>query len=123
MIDCQGSHLEGLAAAMHALALAYPSEDLSPLSPLVGFNALPPEGQTIIDQHSGLLGEDYYAHIRRGIAAGTIRNIDVEARALMLPGLLSWLVKDDVPTDLEQRRQIAHEIANLVAVGLLNHRS
>jgi hypothetical protein len=39
-------------------------------------------------------------------------------RALMLPGLLSWLVKDDVPTDPAQQQHIATEIANLVAVGL-----
>jgi hypothetical protein len=36
----------------------------------------------------------------------------------MLPGLLSWLVKDDVPTDSLQQQHIAREIANLVAVGL-----
>ena len=29
----------------------------------------------------------------------------------MLPGLLSWLVKDDVPTDPSQQQHIAREIA------------
>jgi len=37
---------------------------------------------------------------------------------LMLPGLVSWLVKEDVPRDLAQQRHIAREVANLVALGL-----
>ena len=53
---------------------------------------------------------------QRGALA--LRRVDVEARALMLPGLVSWLVKDDVPSDPAQQQQIAREIANLVAVGL-----
>jgi hypothetical protein len=36
----------------------------------------------------------------------------------MLPGLLSWLVKDDVPSDPHEQQHIAHEIANIVAVGV-----
>jgi hypothetical protein len=44
--------------------------------------------------------------------------VDVDARALMLPGLLSWLVKDDVPSDPNEQQHIAREIANFVAVGI-----
>ena len=40
------------------------------------------------------------------------------AQLAVLPGLLSWLVKEDVPTDESRRKFIAGEIANLVAVGL-----
>jgi AcrR family transcriptional regulator len=113
-----GSRLNALAAAMHALSLAYPSEELSPLSPLVGFAALSADGQRKIDRYSLELGEAYHSVIRGGIEEGSIRNVDVEARALMLPGLVSWLVKDDVPTDPARRAHIATEVANLVAVGL-----
>ncbi|HEX7011794.1 MAG TPA: TetR/AcrR family transcriptional regulator [Steroidobacteraceae bacterium] len=118
MLEYQGSRLEALAAAMHALALAYPNEELSPLSPLVGYGALSPEGQARFDANSRALGEAYHGLIRQGIHEGSIRELDIEARALMLPGLLSWLVKDDVPTDPQRRQAIAIEIANLVAVGL-----
>jgi AcrR family transcriptional regulator len=119
MNDYQGSELEALCAAMHALALAYPADELSPLSPLVGSGALSEEGRERFQQNSAQLGDAYHQQIRRGIERGWIRdNIDVEARALMLPGLLSWLVKDDVPTDPAQHAHIAQEIANLVAVGL-----
>jgi AcrR family transcriptional regulator len=119
MIEYSGSRLEALSAAMHALALAYPSEELSPLTPLAGYSALTPEGQAKMDRYGFELGDGYHTMIRRGIQEGSIRDVDVEARALMLPGLLSWLVKDDVPTDKNEQRKIAVEIANLVAVGLL----
>ncbi|HYM35976.1 MAG TPA: TetR/AcrR family transcriptional regulator, partial [Steroidobacteraceae bacterium] len=114
----EGSRLEALAAAMHALSLAYPSEELTPLSPLVGFGALSAEGQAKIESYSEELGQSYHTVIRRGIEDGSVVDIDVEARALMLPGLISWLVKDDVPTDPIRREHIAREVANVVAVGL-----
>jgi AcrR family transcriptional regulator len=117
-IEYPGTRMQALAAAMHALARAYPSEELSPLSPLVGFGALSPEGQAKMDQLGALLGQEYHALIQRGMREGSIHEVDVEARALMLPGLISWLVKDDVPSDPTQQQQIAREIANLVAVGL-----
>jgi AcrR family transcriptional regulator len=122
MMDYQGTRLEALSAAMHALALAYPSEELSPLTPLAGYSALTPEGQAKMDRYGAELGEGYHNKIRRGIQEGSILDVDVEARALMLPGLLSWLVKDDVPSDKSERQHIATEIANLVAVGLLTRK-
>jgi AcrR family transcriptional regulator len=119
MLEQRGSRLEALAAAMHALALAYPSDELTPLSPLVGHGALSPEGQAAFDRNSGLLGDAYHGLIRQGMEEGSIAPLDdVEARALMLPGLVSWLVKDDVPRDAAQQRHIAREVANVVAVGL-----
>jgi AcrR family transcriptional regulator len=113
-----GTRLEALAAAMHALSMAYPSEELSPLSPLVGFSALSAEGQKRIEGYSDELAKAYHGMIRRGIEEGSMRDIDVEARSLMLPGLTSWLVKDDVPADSDRQQYIAREVANLVAVGL-----
>jgi AcrR family transcriptional regulator len=119
MLEQRGTRLEALAAAMHALALAYPRDELTPLSPLVGHGALSPEGQAAFDRNSGLLGDAYHGLLRQGMEEGSIAALDdVEARALMLPGLISWLVKDDVPRDPAQQQHIAREVANLVAVGL-----
>ena len=70
-------------------------------------------------QHSAELSNGYHETLRKGIEEGSIApNVDIEARALVLPGLLSWLVKEDVPTDEPRRKFIAGEIAKLVAVGL-----
>jgi len=120
MNDYQGSELEALCAAMYALALIYPAEELAPLSLLVGSGALSAEGRERFRVvNSALLGDAYHRKIRRGIEGGCIRTVDIEARTLMLPGLLSWLVKDDVPTDPSQHTHVAREIANLVAVGFM----
>jgi AcrR family transcriptional regulator len=118
MTAYSGSRLEALVAAMHALALAYTSEVLTPLSPLVGFAALSHDGQARIEAHSKALADTYHTQIRRGIDEHCVTNVDVDARALMLPGLLSWLVKDDVPSDPNEQQHIAREIANFVAVGI-----
>lgn len=113
-----GTRLSAVASAMYALAISYPREDLSPLSPLVGFDALSSEAQEKFMQHSAELSDGYHETLRQGIAEGSIANVDVESRALVLPGLLSWLVKEDVPTEEARRKYIAAEIAKLVAVGL-----
>jgi AcrR family transcriptional regulator len=118
MMAYQGSRLQALAAAVQALSLAYSDEEVSPLSPLVGFSALSTEGRDRFLCNSAQLAVEYWKVVRQGIEEGSIRSIDVEARVLMLPGLLSWLVKDDVPADPAQRAHIAREISHLVAVGL-----
>lgn len=123
MLEYQGSRIDALAAAMHAIAMAYPSDELTPLTPLTGFSALTPEGQAKMVRYGDELGEGYRTTIRLGIQEGSIRDIDVEARSLMLPGLVSWLVKDDVPADKAAQQHIATEIANLVGVGLLKRAS
>jgi len=118
MLEYSGTRMDALAASMDALARAYPNEDLNPLSPLVGHAALSPEGRAKFALRSDQLGDAYHELIRHGMRESSIRDVDVHARALMLPGLFSWLVKDDVPTDPLQQQHIAREIANLVAVGL-----
>jgi len=118
MLAYPGTRLAALIAAMKALALAYPNRQLTPLSPMVGFSALSPDAQFRIDTHGKQLGDAYHAHIRSGIAEESIKDVDVEARALLLPGLLSWLVKEDVPTDQNAQQRIAGEIADFVAVGV-----
>lgn len=118
MFEYSGTRMEALSASMDALARAYPNEDLNPLSPLVGHGALSPEGREKFGIRSDQLGDAYHELIRQGMRESSIKDVDVHARALMLPGLLSWLVKDDVPTDPLQQQHIAREIANLVAIGL-----
>jgi len=118
----RGSRLQALAAAAQALSLAYSDAELSPLSPQVGFSALSNEGRERFLNNSKQLAVEYWRTVEAGIVEGSVQAVDVQARVMMLPGLLSWLVKDDVPTDPAQRAHIAREIANLVAVGLASRR-
>lgn len=118
MLEYSGSRLDALVSSMDALSRAYPNEELNPLSPLVGHGALSPEGRANFAVRSHQLGDAYHELIRQGAREGSIKEVDIHARVLMLPGLFSWLVKDDVPTDPVQQQHIAREIANLVAGGL-----
>jgi AcrR family transcriptional regulator len=118
MLAHPGTRLAAISSAMYAVAIAYPREDLSPLSPLVGFDALSPAAQEKFMQQSAELSDGYHETLRKGIEEGSIADVNVESRALVLPGLLSWLVKEDVPTDEARRKYIAGEIAQLVAIGL-----
>jgi AcrR family transcriptional regulator len=114
----QGSVVEALAAAFHALAIAYPREDLSPLSPLVGFDALSEPAQANFIEQTTALTTSYREVINRGIQEGSVRELDVEARLMVMAGPFSWLLKDDMPTDSTRREHIAREIATLMAIGL-----
>jgi AcrR family transcriptional regulator len=113
-----GTRLEALASAIHAVALAYPDESLTPLSPLVGFATLSPKARARLNDYGLRLSADYRDVLRAGIKEGSLREADVIPRTVMLAGLTSWLVHEDVPTEPTRRLQIAQEIANLVMVGL-----
>jgi AcrR family transcriptional regulator len=114
----RGTRVQALASAIHAVALAYPDEALTPLSPLVGFATLAPKGRARMNDYGLRLSADYRAVLREGIKEGSLREIDVIPRTIMLAGLTSWLVHADVPTDTSRRQQIALEIANLVTGAL-----
>jgi AcrR family transcriptional regulator len=118
MNEYSGPRAQALVAAMHALALVTHNEELTPLSPLVGWASLTPPSRTRMHEQGLRLAEQYRSLIRRGISEGSIREVDVEPRSLMLAGMTSWLAKEDLPSDPARRRQIAQEIANLVAAGI-----
>ena len=47
-------HAARSVVSCHAcLVAAYPSEELSPLTPLAGYSALTPEGQSKMDRYGG----------------------------------------------------------------------
>jgi AcrR family transcriptional regulator len=113
-----GSRLQALTAAIHATALAYPDEQVAPLSPLVGFATLPREARRKMNEYALRLSEAYRAQLRAGVKEGSMGDVDVVPRTIMLAGLTSWLIREDVPTDAAHRQNIAREIANIVAVSL-----
>lgn len=113
-----GTRVEALAAAIHSVALAYPDDALTPLSPLVGFATLAPKARAKLNDYGLRLSADYRDVLREGIKEGSLRQVDVIPRTIMLAGLTSWLVHEDVPTEPTRRQQIAQEIANLVMAGL-----
>jgi AcrR family transcriptional regulator len=115
----RGTRLQALASAIHSVALAYPDEALTPLSPLVGFATLPPKARARLNDYGLRVSADYRAVLREGIKEGSLRGVDVVPRTILMAGLTSWLVHADVPTDSARREQIAQEIAHLVMAGLV----
>jgi AcrR family transcriptional regulator len=118
MLKYRGTRLEALGAAFHAASLLYPREDIAVLAPQVGLNALQPEAQRRLTANTITLSLGYTRTINEGIAAECIRPGDIEARIMMIPGAFTWLVRDDGPTDSEQREDVARKIAELLTLGL-----
>jgi AcrR family transcriptional regulator len=118
MTTYQGTRLEALSAAFHALSSAYLRDDLSPLAPLVGHEALSRETQAQMEPHANALATGYFGAISSGTAEGTLPTLDIEARVLLLPGAFSWLVKDTGTHSEERIEHIASEISSLLSLGL-----
>jgi hypothetical protein len=71
-----------------------------------------------IDELSSRLIGEFSTLFAAGIKEGSLRDVDLEATMLILPGASSWLVKGVVEVDAEGQRHIAREISNLFTIGL-----
>ena len=118
MTQHPGTRLQALAAAFHALSIAYLRDDLSPLAPLVGHDALAGETQAQVDPQSSALSSGYFGVMSAGCAEGSLEISDVQARLMLLPGFVSWLVKDTGAHGEERVEHIAREISALLCLGL-----
>jgi len=118
MTAYQGTRLEALAAAFHALSTVYLRDDLCPLAPLVGHEALSKQTQAQMEPQSEALRTGYFAAISGGCVEGTVAVEDIEARMLLLPGAFSWLVKDTGAHGPERIEHVAGEISRLLCLGL-----
>ena len=118
MTDYQGTRLQAIAAAFHALCRSYLRDDLSPLAPLVGHEALEAETKAQMAPRSASLSEGYFNALRIGNAEGTVRIEDLSAQLLVLPGFVSWLVKDTGAHSEERIEHIAREISAFLCLGL-----
>ena len=118
MTAYQGPRIEALAAAFHALSTVYLRDDLCPLAPLVGHEALSKQTQAQMEPQSEALRTGYFAAISGGCVEGSLAVSDIEARMLLLPGAFSWLVKDTGTHGPERIEHVAGEISRLLCLGL-----
>lgn len=118
MTDYSGTRAQALAAAFHALSKAYLRDDLSPLAPLVGHESLQGETQAQMEPQQAALTQGYLNALNAGCNEGTLKIADVSALLLLLPGLVSWLVKDTGAHGEERVEHIAREISALLCLGL-----
>ncbi len=118
MTDYSGTRVQALAAAFHALSKAYLRDDLSPLAPLVGHEALKGETQAQMEPQAAALTEGYLNALNLGCTEGTLKVDDVTAQLMLLPGFVSWLVKDTGTHAEDRVEHIAREISALLCLGL-----
>ncbi len=118
MTKHEGTRVQAVAAAFHALSRAYLREDLSPLAPLVGHEALKGETQAQMEPQAAALSEGYMNVMNAGRAEGSIRVDDLMAQLLLMPGFVSWLVKDTGTHGEERIEHIAREISAFMCIGL-----
>lgn len=113
-----GSALATMLRAGHGTALAQQREDLGPLRPLVGFESLSSEAREEVTRQSRALTETGQALAQAAQREGSARAFDVDLMMLIFPGTTSWLAKGLVQADQAGQVQIAHEISDLVRIGL-----
>jgi len=112
-----GHRLDALTASFHALALCNLQEELCPLMPLVGFDALRPHEQSEIADYVASNSRAYLSFYAAGQKEGSLRRLDDRAVALCVPGCLAWLARAepsiaDLAPDL-----VAREVAAIIRLG------
>jgi AcrR family transcriptional regulator len=105
-------------ASVHASATTYMDENLSPLSPALGYATLSLEDCKRINDWGLKLNHNYRELCEHGIESGSMRQHDAAARTLVLAGLTSWLAKTEIRRDCITRERIAREVAALADVSL-----
>lgn len=112
------SCLHRLTAYHEAASIVQLREDIQPLRPTVGYESLTQVARSEVDELSTRLISEFSTLFEAGIKEGSLRDLDLAATMLILPGASSWLVKGVVVVDAEGQRHIAREISNLFTIGL-----
>jgi AcrR family transcriptional regulator len=112
------SCLYRLTAYHEAASIVQLRDDIQPLRPTVGYDSLTLPARSEVDQLSTRLIAEFSTLFAAGIEEGSLRDVDLDATMLILPGASSWLVKGVVVVDAEGQRHIAREISNLFTIGL-----
>lgn len=88
-----GSVAERSLAGLRLLVEANVRDEFSPLAPLAGVEALPPEARPQIMAQVQRLHHGFPAAAREGVAEGSVRDVDLDGVALAMAGAFGWLHK------------------------------
>lgn len=111
---------EQLASAWVAIAEAYLREDLSPLTPRAGMEALGNDARKELERLSSQLTQEYVSILREGQALGVLREFDRGGFLMVVSGAFSWLSRGIYSAPAEDCSRIAKEISDLLMIGLRN---
>ncbi|MBU1374487.1 MAG: TetR/AcrR family transcriptional regulator [Alphaproteobacteria bacterium] len=117
--DYAGSRIAAFCASSHASAEGALREDIAPLAPLAGFEALPDDVRDEMHASSQRLMDAYLQVFKEGIAEGSMRADNPRAILAMHPGTFQWLPKwFDIFAPAE-REVAARELADMSRLGLM----
>ena len=115
-----GASVDAITVEARASAEATLRTDIAPLEPLAGFEALPAEVKTAIQESSASLVKTYAGIYRRGQADGTIRKFDPYLVLGIRPGVHVWLRTWSETFHEDELALAPKEIGEFVRVGLLS---
>jgi len=110
--------LKALCALMHSHAEARLREDIAPLSGPGGLEYLPLDAVEAINDAGVRLYDAAEALYLGGRDGGFLRDQNIGAFLLILPGLVEWVPKWLCAETVEQRYAIGRELAEFCAFGL-----
>lgn len=114
----EGSRIDAFSAAIHTLAEGSLREEIAPLAPLGGFEALPDTVRAELNDASIRLMDSYLKLLVDGAADGSMRAAPPRGFLAVLPGAFEWLPKWFDIMDGEERAAAGQELALLTRVGL-----
>lgn len=118
VVDHPGSRLDALTAAYFATVCCNLDKDLSPLMPLVGFEALRASDQAAIEAAARKNSLAYLSVYAEGQYEDTVRRFDINAVTFISPGAFTWLARDETLREDLGPETVAREIATFLRLGL-----
>ena len=119
VIAYEGPRLDAFVASTHAFATANLREDIAPLAPLSGVEALPDNVTEEINTTSAWLMDTFLELYEQGRHEGSIRSLNARAILAIHPGSFEWLPKWYDALSNEERALAPRELATLEQLGLL----
>lgn len=113
-----GSRRDALAAAWFGLCEAYLREDLRPLTPISGFEALKPDAQREVERLSAALSDEYLALMGAARDEGSLRDFDQQAFLFVVSGAFGWLSKETASLPATDRDKASQTVSDLLMLGL-----
>jgi AcrR family transcriptional regulator len=113
-----GSAAETLIAVLRANSISHQRDDIEPLRPSTGYDALSPEEKALATKRSTELLQAYRALCHEAQSENSMRDMNRDCLLLLMRGAGSWLAKGLVRGDDQRQAQIATEIADVLRIGL-----
>jgi AcrR family transcriptional regulator len=114
----EGPRIDAVCACAHALAEASLREDVAPLAPLAGFEALPEAAREEIQASALRLMDMHLRAYATGKAEGSVRPLHARAVLAIHPGMWEWLPKWFEAFDSAERQAAARELTEFYRLGL-----